>query len=113
MIKGVLVAFGIMVVLAPVPVVHIVGIPFGPFIGGYFGISSVDGSSLPYAPRALVFGSLLGVLVFILGALIAGVLTVLVDLNPLLLWGGVAVFTFYAASMAALGAMYSLLKSSE
>ena len=40
MIKGVLIGFGIIIVLALVPIVHIDGIPFGPFMGGYFGFSA-------------------------------------------------------------------------
>ena len=113
MIKGVLVAFAIIVVLAVIPIVHFVGIPFGPFIGSYFGIESAGESSLPNALKALTFGVLLGGLVFILCAIVAAIITVFFELNPLLVWGGVAVFTFYSASMGALGAMYSLLKSSE
>ena len=113
MIKGVLVALGIMVVLALIPVVHFVGIPFGPFIGGYFGISSSGDSSLPNAPRALIFGSLLGMFMLLFWGLIAVIATLLFDVSNLLVWGVVAVLTFYTASMGALGAMYSLLKSSE
>ena len=37
MVKGVLIGFGIMIILALIPIVHIAGIPFGPFIGGYYG----------------------------------------------------------------------------
>ena len=41
MVKGVLIGFTIIIILAAIPIVHIVGIPFGPFIGGYYGISAV------------------------------------------------------------------------
>ena len=111
MIKGVLVAFGIMVVLAIIPIVHFIGIPFGPFVGGYFGISSAGDSTMPNQLRALTFGFLLGLIVFLVCALAAVVVMVFTDINLLLLWGGVLVFSFYAASMGALGAMYSLLRA--
>ncbi len=111
MIKGVLVAFGIMVVLALIPIVHFIGIPFGPFVGGYFGISSAGESTMPNQLRALTFGVLLGVIVFLVCALVVVLVMAFTNINPLILWGGVLVFTFYVASMSALGAMYSLLRA--
>ena len=112
MIKGVLVAFAIMVVLALIPIVHFVGIPFGPFIGGYFGVSSAGGGPPSPASKALVFGGLLGLVVLLVSAAVAIVLTLITGVNLVLLWGAVAVFTVYTASMGALGAMFSLLRSS-
>ena len=111
MIKGVLVAFGIMVVLALIPIVHFIGIPFGPFVGGYFGISAAGESTMPNQVRALTFGFLLGLVVFLVCAVVGAVLTIFTDINLLLIWGGAAVLTFYTVSMGALGAMYSLLRA--
>ena len=110
MIKGVIVALGIMVVLALIPVVHFVGIPFGPFVGGYFGITSADDSSRSPASKSITFGALLGLLVFLISATAAAVLTVTTGLNAWFLWVFVAVFTLYTWSMGALGAMYSQLR---
>ena len=113
MIKGVGLAMGIMVLLALIPVVDLVGIPFGPFIGGYYGITSAQ-SSGSYAVRSVVFGSLLGLLVLLVLVLVAIGLTVTMDLSQRftwLLWLGVVVFSLYAASMAALGAMYRQLRA--
>ena len=45
MIKGVLIGFAIIIILAIIPIVHIAGIPLGPFIGGYYGISSIRHSA--------------------------------------------------------------------
>ena len=112
-VKGVLVGFGIMLILALIPVVHFVGIPFGPFIGGYFGITAAGGYSPTPAKRALVFGGLLGSIVLLTTATAATVLTLLTDLNALWLWAPVAGFTFYTSSMGALGAMYSQLRTAH
>ena len=113
LIKGVLIAFAIMVVLALIPIVHFVGIPFGPFIGGYFGITSAGGNPRSRARDALVFGVLLGLLVLLVTVVVAAVLTALFGLNTIMIWVwvGVVVYTFYTSSMGALGAMYSQLRS--
>ena len=112
MIRGVLVGFGIMLVLAIIPIVHFVGVPLGPFIAGYFGISSVGGYTPSRAKRSLAFGALLGLLIFLLTAIVAAALTALIGLNQImiLVWVGVAVFTLYTSSMGALGAMYAQLR---
>lgn len=113
MVKGVFVAFGIMLVLAVIPIVHIVGIPFGPFIGGYFGISASASRTGSPAVKSLMFGALLGAMVFVLLAAVAVVLTVATELNLVLVWLAAVVLTMYAASMSSLGAMYGQLRSAE
>ena len=112
MIKGVFLAAGIMVLLAVIPVVNLVGAPFGPFIGGYYGILSVRGG-WPHAAKSLAFGCLLGLLVVLTLVVVAVALTLALDLSQrftLLLWIGAAVYTLYATSMAALGSMYRQLR---
>ena len=111
MTKGVFIGFGIMIILALIPIVHIAGIPFGPFIGGYFGISAAHDSHGPPARKALVFGFWTGVLMLGVLAVAAGIANAVSGVSPILLWGGVWVFTFYYASMAGLGAWYSELKA--
>ena len=37
MLKGALIAFGIMLVSIPIPIVHFVAVPLSPFIGGFIG----------------------------------------------------------------------------
>lgn len=114
MIKGVLLAAGIMVLLALIPVVNLIGVPFGPFIGGYYGILSVRGGNWSYAVRSLAFGGLLGLLVVTVLAVVAVALTLALDLSQrftLLLWIGTVVYTLYAGSMAALGSMYRQLRT--
>jgi hypothetical protein len=115
MIKGVLLALGIMLLLALIPVVGVIGIPFGAFIGAYFGISSADSLRRSYRFKSVVFGSLLGLLVFLILVAVAATLTVAVDMSQRflwLLWLSVVAFTLYTASMGALGAMYSQMKKS-
>ena len=114
MIKGVLVAFGIMLVSALIPIAHFVLVPASPFIGGYFGISFADSHGGSYVAKGLIFGSLLGLLVFIVTALI--VVVVIAGWGPgqkivTLMWFGVVVLTLYTGSMSTLGAMYASLRS--
>ena len=56
MVKGVLIGFGIMIILALIPIVHFAGIPFGPFIGGYYGVSAARDSAASPGRKALAFG---------------------------------------------------------
>ena len=114
MVKGVLVALGIIVVSFLIPFVHLVAVPASPFIGGYFGISYASSHQGSYASRGLIFGALLGLAVLALFALLAGIITVWVGPSQRILvvmWLGVGIFTLYTTSMSALGAMYSSLKA--
>ena len=111
MIKGVFVGFGIMIVLALIPIVHIAGIPFGPFIGGYYGISVARDSQGSPGRRALTFGIWTGGLMLIVLAVSATIATTLSGVMPLLIWGGVSVFTVYYGTMAGLGAWYAELRA--
>ena len=115
MIKGIFVALGIMLLLALIPIVDFVGIPFGAFIGAYYGISSAQSHTGSYAVKSIIFGGLLGLLVLLILVAVAVALTVSIDLSQRfvwLLWMGVVVFTLYTASMGALGALYSQLRAS-
>ncbi|HJN86157.1 MAG: hypothetical protein QGH97_03900 [Dehalococcoidia bacterium] len=115
MIKGVLVALGIMLLLALIPIVGVVGIPFGAFIGAYYGISSAGNLRRSYRFKSVLFGSLLGLLVFLILVAVAASLTVTLDISQRflwLLWLSVVAFALYTASMGALGAMYSQIKKS-
>jgi len=111
MIKGVLIGFAIIAILAVIPIVHIAGIPFGPFIGGYYGISSVRNSTSTAGRKALMFGIWTGVLMGVILVISAIIATILSAVMPILIWGGVWVFTFYYASMSGLGAWYAELKA--
>ncbi len=113
MVKGVLIGFGIMVVLALIPIVHFVGIPFGPFIGGYFGISAATARSGSRAAKALTSGTLRGALVCLVLVALAVLLTLVTGLNSVLIWVAVVVLTLYTASMSFLGALYAQLKSAD
>ena len=111
MIKGVFIGFGVIIILALIPIVPFAGIPFGPFIGGYYGISAARDSHGSPARKALTFGIWTGFLMLVVLAVAAAIATVLSGVMPLLIWGGVWVFTFYYASMSGLGAWYAELKA--
>jgi hypothetical protein len=113
MLKGVLAAFGIMLGLALVPLVHLVGIPFGPFIGAYFGISFAAQTPGSYAVKGAKFGALLALVALLASSAAVAALMLSVGLSQrmtALAWIGVAVFTTYTGTMGALGAMYALVK---
>ena len=114
MIKGVFIGLGVVVLLALIPVVHFVGVPAGPFIAGYFGISSAKDYPGTPVRKSLVFGSWLGGIVGVVTVVAAIIVTLVGDFAyPLLLWGGVVVATFYYSSMSFLGAWYSELRAIE
>ncbi len=114
MIKGVFLALGIMFVSLLIPLVHFVAFPASPFIGGYFGIKFAQVPRESYAAKCLLFGALLGSLFLVLASLAAALVVTLSDLGQrflVIIWIGVAVLTLYTASMSALGAMFSVLRS--
>ena len=114
MIKGVFVGLGVVILLALIPVVHFIGVPFGPFIAGYFGINAAKDRPGTPGRKALAFGLWLGGVMGGIAIVAAALVTVLVDFAYLWpMWGGVAVFTFYYGSMSALGAWYSGLRAEE
>ena len=110
MVKGVLVGFGIMIVLALIPIVHFAGIPFGPFIGGYYGVSAARDSTSSPGRKALAFGGWTGVLMGGVLVISGVIVTAVTGVSPILIWLLVCVATFYYASMAGLGAWYGELK---
>ena len=111
MLKGVLIAFLVVLVFPVIPLVHFL-YPFSPFIAGYIGIGVVGGYPPGAAGRkALVFGLAFGAWMLVALAAAAAIVTILVDFGYVwLMWGGVAVFTGYFGSMAGLGAWYAELR---
>ena len=102
-----------MVVLGLIPIVNIVGISFGAFIGGYFGVSSVRSQSGSHAAKSIILGLSLGLLVFLMLLAVAASVTATMALGRnflWILWLAVVVFTVYTANMCALGAMYAQLR---
>lgn len=114
MFKGVIIGVGVILVLAVIPVVHFIGVPFGPFIAGYFGINAVRESPVSPGRRALTMGAWMGAVVGVSTFVAALIVTIIGDFAyPVLMWGGVVVITFYYTSMTALGAWYCLLRAAE
>ena len=112
MVKGVFIAIGIMSILPIIPIVHIVT-PFGPFIGGYFGISAAASSTRSSAVNSMIFGALVGGMIFVLLTAVAVALVVTTGLPQVLVWLVVVVSTLYIGSMSSLGAWYAQLRSAE
>ena len=110
MVKGVLIGFGIMIILALIPIVHIAGIPFGPFIGGYYGGSAARDSAASPGRKALAFGGWTGALIGSVLVISGAIVTSVTGISPILIWLAVWVMTSYYASMAGLGAWYGELK---
>ena len=52
MLKGILLALGFMFLLMLIPIVDFVGIPFGSFIGAYYGMAAVRASTGDVFPPA-------------------------------------------------------------
>ena len=116
MIKGVFLTFGIMLASLLIPLVHFVAFPASPFIGGYFGIKFARVPKESYAAKCLLFGALVGSLILIFVSLAVAIFFSLSDMGQrfrVIIWIGVAVLTLYTGSMSALGAMFSVLRSSE
>jgi hypothetical protein len=113
MFKGVLIGLGIMLVCALIPLVHFLALPASPFIAGYIGVVHASESPDPYSVKGLKFGALLGLLVLLISG--TGAAAVMLLIGPgqkvtVVMWFGVAIFTLYTGSMAALGAMYSAIR---
>jgi hypothetical protein len=114
MVKGVLIGLGIMVFCALIPPVHFVALPASPFIAGYIGVGQATGSSDPFSVKGLKFGSLLGLLVLLISGFGAAAVMLLIGPGQkitVVMWFGVVIFALYTGSMAALGAMYSSIRS--
>ena len=113
MTKGVLTTLGVMLVCTVIPVAQFLLAPFGPFLGAYFGIRSVDTAGSPPLLAAARFGAVVGVASALILVVIALVLTFAIDMPGrfvALTWIAVAVFATYVAGMSTLGALYRLMR---
>lgn len=114
MIVGLMAGVGIMVVCALIPIAHFVLVPASPFIAGYWGISFAPNPGRHYAVHGLIYGSLLGLLMGLVGVAAAFVAIALFGPRlQVLAWIAVLVFTLYTGSMGTLGAMYAALREQE
>ena len=97
-----------------IPVAQFLLAPFGPFLGAYFGIRSVDTTGSAPLAAAAKFGAVVGAASAVILALIAVILTAVVSMPGkfvILTWIAVAVFATYVAGMSTLGGLYRLLKT--
>ena len=113
MIKGLLTALAVMLICTVIPVAQLLLAPFGPFLGAYFGIRSVNTSGEQPLVAAAKFGSVVGAASSSILVVIALVLTATLDMPVkfiILTWIAVAVFSAYVAGMSTLGGLYRLMK---
>ena len=114
MAKGLLTALGVMLVCTIIPVAQFLLAPFGPFLGAYFGIRSVDTSGSEPLVAAAKFGAVVGTAAAIILVVIAAILTLVLSMPGrfvALTWIAVAVFATYVAGMSTLGGLYRLMKA--
>ena len=113
MAKGLLTALGVMLVCTIIPVAQFLLAPFGPFLGAYFGIRSVDTTGSAPLVAAAKFGAVVGAASAVILVLIAVILMAVVSMPGkfvILMWIAVAVFATYVAGMSTLGGLYRLMK---
>lgn len=110
MLKGLLTALVVMLVCAVIPVVQ----ALGPFLGGYYGIRSVDTAGRHPLAAAARFGGVVGAAAALILAAIAVILMLVLAMPSrfvILTWLAVGVFAFYVAMMSTLGGLYRLMKT--
>ena len=103
-----------MLACAAIPIAQVLLAPFGPFLGGYYGIRSVDTEGRPALAAAARFGGVIGAASALILAAIAVILMLALELPQrfiILAWIAVAVFALYVAMMSTLGGLYRLLKT--
>ena len=114
MTRGLLTTLAVMLICTVIPIAQVLLAPFGPFIGAYYGIRSVDVGDRTPLLAATVFGCVVGAASALILAAIALILTfaLLEDRRYIILtWIAVAVFSAYVAGMSTLGGLYRLLKT--
>ena len=114
MAKGLLTALGVMLICTIIPVAQFLLAPFGPFLGAYFGIRSVDTTGSAPLVAAAKFGAVVGAASAVILALTAVILMAVVPMPGkfvILTWIAVAVFATYVAGMSTLGGLYRLMKT--
>jgi len=109
MLKGVLIAFGIMLASIPIPIVHFITLPISPYIAGFIG----GGVAKADEGKITVFGFIVGGLMLIPSAVILilglGFDVKLFGLDKLLVAIVAGVLPFYAWYGVTLGAFVSYL----
>lgn len=113
MTKGLFTALAIMLACTVIPVAQVLLAPFGPFLGGYYGIRSVDTQGQGALAAAARFGGVIGAASALILAAIAVILMLSLAMPQrfiILTWIAVAVFALYVAMMSTLGGLYRLMK---
>lgn len=114
MTKGILTTLAVMLICTVIPIANVLLAPFGPFIGAYYGIRSVNVGDQTPLLAATIFGCVVGAVSALILVMIALILTFawLEDNRYVILtWIAVAVFSAYVAGMGTLGGLYRLMKT--
>ena len=114
MTKGILTTLAVMLICTVIPIANVLLAPFGPFIGAYYGIRSVNAGDQTPLLAATIFGCVVGAVSALILVIIALILTLafLEDRRYVILtWIAVAVFSAYVAGMSTLGGLYRLMKT--
>ena len=114
MAKGLLTALGVMLVCTIIPVAQFLLAPFGPFLGAYFGIRSVDTDGSTPLVAAAKFGAVVGAASGIILVVMAVILMAALPMPGrfvILTWIAVGAFATYVAGMSTLGGLYRLMKT--
>ena len=114
MARGVLTTLAVMLICTVIPIAQVLLAPFGPFLGAYYGIRSVDTGDRAPLMAATYFGCVVGAVSAVILAAIAIVLILALPIPGrfvILTWIAVAVFSAYVAGMSTLGGLYRLMKT--
>ncbi|MBM31603.1 MAG: hypothetical protein CL764_01975 [Chloroflexi bacterium] len=116
MLKGIVVAFSIILISIPIPIVHFFTIPVSPFVAGFVGggLSEADDEKVIYF--GLIVAGLIAIPAFITGILALLSKVEIISLNVSLFYIVIAIiivpYTWFGVTLGALGS-WKLRKSSE
>ena len=114
MAKGVLTALAVMLACTIIPIAQVLLAPFGPFLGAYIGIRSIDVGDRAPLLVAAYFGCAVGAASAVILTAIAIIVTLAAPIPGrfvILTWIAVGVFSSYVAGMSTLGGLYRLMKT--
>ncbi len=115
MFVGLVVGIAVMLVCPLIPIAHFVLVPASPFIAGYWGIAFAPNADRHYALHGLLYGVSLALLVGLIAAIPAVLLTARFDDDRIqvLVWLFLAVGILYTGSLSAMGAMFRTLRDQQ
>tara|TARA_Y100000817_G_C16600956_1_gene430751 strand:- start:56 stop:436 length:381 start_codon:yes stop_codon:yes gene_type:complete len=116
MLKGILVAYSIILISIPIPIVHFFTIPVSPFVAGFVGggLAKADDERIVYF--GLIVAGLIALPAFVIGALALLSKIGIISLNVSWFYIVIAViivpYTWFGVTLGALGS-WKIRKSSQ